>query len=73
MSNYKASQPQRMYPNHLCFNNAIKAIIFFTEISQTVISNNTAKKKFFFNFKVEESCQHTRKSGKKCGLGNSFI
>jgi len=72
MSNYKTSQPQRMHPDHLCFNKAIKAIILFTKISQTVISYNMAQKKFFFNFKVEEFCQHTRKSGKNCGLGNSF-
>lgn len=48
MSNYKTSQPQRMYPDHLCFNKAIKAIIFFTKISQTVISYNMAQKKIFF-------------------------
>ena len=51
MSNYKTSQPQRMHPDHLCFNKAIKAIIFFTKISQTVISYNTAQKKFFLILK----------------------
>ena len=48
MSNYKTSQPQKMHPDHLCFNKAIKAIILFTKISQTVISYNTAQKKIFF-------------------------